>query len=413
MKNFQLIVLLTFPLQSIAMEITSANLRSLLQEKNVRVAAAKLQTEAAEVRKGSLSRSFLPHLELYGSQESFKSGDQAHKEQPHYGAELTVNLYNGGRDKLQSEIRTLQHNKKTFQHMRVESEELEKARTAYWQTLYNIEKISLLKSSITINDQNLKAADRRINSGVATATDRIEFEMKAEELKQEFDEATLGLKVLVNTLAVFLDIDEPGEIVFSEKLNHEHDYESAIAHSPKDHAFLYKENEIQYHVSRLEAANLGRTWLPKLEAFASYNQYNERAKEFPNATDRKESAVGVRLTLNLTSGFESSNEAESLEKEALSSQKIALQQKSEIELHITNEMDELELLHGQVHAAEENILRAEKYYKMTQSEYVRGVKNSPDVLGASEKLYVLKNKRNEIIRDFQLAKSHVLSKIGK
>lgn len=413
MKHFQLIVLLTFPLQSIAMEITSTNLRSLLQEKNVRVAAAKLQTEAAAVRKGSLARSFVPNLELFGSQESFKSGDQALKEQPHYGAELNVNLYNGGRDKLQSEIRSLQYNRKTFQQMRVESEELEKARTAYWQILYNKEKITLLKSSIAINDQNLKAADRRINSGVATATDRIEFEMKAEELKQEFDEATLGLKVLVNTLAIFLDIDEPSQIIFGEKLNHEHDYQSAIAHSPKDHEFLFKENEIQYQVSRLEAANLGRTWWPRLVAFASYNQYNEREKEYPNAADRKETAVGVRLSLNLSSGFENSKEADSLEKEALSLQKTALQQKSEVEQHITNEMDELELLHGQVHAAEENIVRAEKYYKMTQSEYVRGVKNSPDVLGASEKLYELKNKRNEIIRDFQLAKSHVLAKIGK
>ena len=39
------------------------------------------------------------------------------------------------------------------------------------------------------------------------------------------------------------------------------------------------------------------------------------------------------------------------------------------------------------HNAEENIKRAERYYRLTQSEYNRGVKNSPDVLGASQRLF--------------------------
>ncbi|OYZ13487.1 MAG: hypothetical protein B7Y39_17580, partial [Bdellovibrio sp. 28-41-41] len=81
--------------------------------------------------------------------------------------------------------------------------------------------------------------------------------------------------------------------------------------------------------------------------------------------------------------------------------------------HIENEVAELKLLHSQVHDAEENIVRAEKYYKLTQSEYARGVKNSPDMLSASEKIFEVKNKRLEILKDFNLKQAHVLAKINR
>ena len=187
----------------------------------------------------------------------------------------------------------------------------------------------------------------------------------------------------------------------------------ALAHNKKDHEFLYKETEIQSAVNQLSATQLNRIWAPKLDAYASYNQFNEREKEFASAEDRTESRVGVRLSLSLGEAFESYKEAASLKKEALSAQKMSELKKKEIDIHVSNEMAELELLHGLVHAAEENIVRAEKYYKLTQSEYVRGVKNSPDVLGASEKLFDTKKKHIEIVRDFQIAKAHILSKIGK
>ncbi|MEQ1722047.1 MAG: efflux RND transporter permease subunit [Pseudobdellovibrio sp.] len=222
-----------------------------------------------------------------------------------------------------------------------------------------------------------------------------------------------GQELLVRNIAVLLGFENYKELTFSEKLEHEHDYEMALAHNKKDHEFLYKETEIQSAVSVLSASSLNRNWVPKLDAFASYNQFNEREKDFANAEDRTESRVGVRVSLSLGEAFESYKEAASLKKEALSAQKISELKKKEIDIHVSNEMAELELLHSLVHTAEENILRAEKYYKLTLSEYARGVKNSPDVLGASEKLFEIKKKRIEIVRDFQIAKAHILSKIGK
>lgn len=409
-----LAILFIFLRQSVfAVEVNSNSLKSLIESKNAHIEASKLEVEAAEQRKGSLWRSFLPSIELYAAKENYKVGQLNQQTQPSYGATASVNIFNGGRDWLDADIRDLEWQKKTFQQARVESETLETARNTYWQIIFSQEKVQLLEATIKLNNDSLKAAVRRINSGVATESDRMEFEMKAVELDQEMAETKLEFESQKRSLAVLLGIDDYKEMSFNEKLEHEHEYEATLAHNKKDHAFLYKETELQAEVSRLEASQHNRSWIPRLDAYASYNQFNEREKDEPDAIDRRESVVGVRVSLSLGSVFDSYYESASLKKEAMSAQKLADLQRKEIDIHVSTEMAELELLHSQVHAAEENIIRAEKYHKLAQSEYARGVIGSQEFLAASEKLYEIKNKKIEIIKDFQVAKAHVLSKIGK
>ena len=76
-------------------------------------------------------------------------------------------------------------------------------------------------------------------------------------------------------------------------------------------------------------------------------------------------------------------------------------------------MNELTFLHSQVHAAEENVKRATRYYALTQNEYSCGVKNSPDVVGASDRLLENQLMELRLLRDFQISRSHVLSKLGR
>lgn len=413
MKSALVILIFLTIQQAFAVEVNSASLKSLVESRNVHVEASKMEVEAAQSRKGSLLRSFLPSIELYAGQEKFKTGQLDEKNQPHYGVEARVNIFNGGRDWLNSDIRELEYQKKTFQKARVESEVLETVRNTYWEIIYLKEKTELLEKTIKLNADSLKSAERRISSGVATESDRMEFEMKAVELNQELSESKLKLESQKRSLAVLLGFDDYKEMIFSEKLEHEHDYEATLAHNRKDHSYLYKETELQAEVNRKEATQQNLSWIPKLDAYASYNQYNEREKDKPEAVDRKESVVGLRVSMSLGEVFDSYSEASALKKEALSAQKLADLQKKEIDIHVSTEMAELEFLHNQVHAAEENILRAEKYHKVAQSEYSRGVIGSPEFLTASEKLYEIRHKKIEIIKDFQVAKNHVLSKIGK
>lgn len=394
-------------------ELTFEELKVLLEKRNDRVKATQLEVEASKNRQGTLLRSFMPAVELYGGQESFKIGQQTQKNQPTYGAEVKVNLFNGGRDQLQSEVRELTLAQKENQLTRVFSEELQKARVLFWEIMYSQEVIALIESTIRINDQNLASAQRRIRSGVATESDRFEFEMKSVDLKRDLEEAKLKLANQKRDLAVLLNLEENEEMRFPKRLAHEHNFEDLLKHSHKDHDFLFKEDELQAQVVSLSAKKQRRRWWPTVDAYVAYSQFNEREKDFSEASDRTEAVVGVRMNLSLSAGLEASREAFALAQEAEASQSLAKYKRKQIEVHFENELSELRLRHDQVHNAEENIQRADRYYKLTQSEYARGVKNSPDVLGASDKLFEMKKKRLEIIRDFQLSKSHILIKIGR
>jgi outer membrane protein len=415
MKRLIVYTLLVFTtqLQAETIDLKFEGLKALLEERNDRLQALKLEKEASVNREGFAGRSFLPTLQLYGAQESFKIGRQNVKSQPAYGAEMKVNLFNGGRDWLRSELNYLNSEKKIFEYDRVLSDELQSVRKLYWSVLYLNEYIVLSQMAIETNTQNLKAASRRIYSGVATESDRVEFEMKEVDLQRQLSEAQLNLASALSDMHAYFALNADDKLVFNQKLEHEHDYADQVKHNVRDHDFLYKEQQLSSEMAVQQSEINKRGWWPSLDAYASYNQFNEREEDFADAVDRTESAVGVRLSFNFGVGFESAVESRSLTLEARAAERIVQLKRREIETHIETEIAELKFLHAQVHSAEENIRRAERYYKLTQSEYARGVKNSPDVLGASDKLLDTQLKYFETVRDFQITKSHILSKIGR
>lgn len=403
-----------FPLLAGAqsIKVSSQNIKELIESKNAKVLASKNEQFAAEQRTGSLGRSFIPNLELHAAQESFKKGQQDSKTQPAYGAELSVNLFNGGKDKLENSVRELEANKKSFESQRTLVEEIEKARSIFWDLTYLQEKKTLLGTTLEVNKQNLNSAQRRIRSGVATDSDRFEFEMKNVDLQRDLKAVDLRINQQKRDLVLLLGLEEKAEVVLAETLQHDHDYESKLPLPEKTPEFLYKDIELSAQQSELMAKQNSRSWMPRLDAYAGYNQYNEREEEFPDSADRRESVVGLRLSLNLSQTFDAAKESAAQRRLAEGNSRLANHLQKEKGLEIQKELEDLRFLHDQIHDAEENIGRAESYYRMTQSEYTRGVKNSPDVLGASEKLYDMRHKRLEIIKDFQVAKAHLLSKIG-
>lgn len=413
-KIWLMVMVLVMPAaRAQTLDLSFEKLEAMVREGNGMVGSMRAETEAAQQRQGSLKRSFFPSLHLYGAQESLQMGRDARRTQPAYGAEANLNLFNGGRDALENEQRAVIARKKSMQERRIFSEELQKARIAYWETLFGREREALLESTRKVNEQNLRAAEKRIKSGVATESDRVEFEMKAVDLKREAQENRLRQAQAERELKVLLNLEPATSVRLSSGFSHDHEFESLAAHTPADHEFLYKETEMDMNLAGLKARSQARVWWPRLDTYAAYNQYNEREKEFSSARDRTESVFGLRLSMSVASGLEASRESAALRKEAESMSRRVRHLNRQIESHVENELADLRFLHDQVHDAEENIVRAEKYYRMTQSEYARGVKNSPDVLGASQKLYEMRSKRLEIIRDFQVARAHLLAKMGR
>lgn len=396
------------------LDVSSESLKDILQSKNTRIQSAKLEHSASQERSGYLVRSFMPSIDIYGGQESFKTGTRPQRNQPSYGGEVSVNLYNGGRDLAESQIRDLDIERKNFQVMRVSSEELEKVRSSYWQSLFLKERLRITQGALEMNQQNLATAAKRIKSGVATDSDRFEFEMKSVDLKRELAELEVQLQNQLRLLKVQLGVEEEVSLNLIESYQHDHD-EINWSQMEERYQFLYKESEIQAQQYALASKQNHRSWQPSVDAFAAYNQFNRtvRAGE-PDMTEseRRETVVGLRASMSLSSGLEFRRQALASRQESLAARSLAEYQKRVVEADLKGDIATLKVLHDQVHEAEENIRRAEKYYRITKSEYMRGVKNSPDVLGAAEKLIGMQNKRIQIIKDYQVAKAFLISRMG-
>lgn len=394
-------------------ELKFEMLKGLLETKSARVQAANLQVEATKEKVGSFGRSFFPKLEVHGAQESFINGDESERPRSIFGAEVKVNLYNGGRDRITSEIEKLEVSKKNISFEQVKAEELQEVRRIFLDIVYFQERRDLLELAVKLNSSNLKAAERRIRSGVATESDRVEFEMKEVDLKRDLSQARLQIEALVREFSTLLNFQQTDRLIFPRKLEHSHEFETLLVHDLKDHEFLYRDDELSSQQLSLQARSIQRKVLPQIEAYASMNDVYERWGQQSSEERRRESVVGLRFLMDTGNVLQSLREASAYNKESAALGKIADFKKRNVHAHITNELAELKFLHDQVHDAEVNIERAEKYHKLTQSEYIRGVKNSPDVLGASEKLFENRLKHLEIIKEFQRAKTHILAKIGK
>ncbi len=94
-----------------------------------------------------------------------------------------------------------------------------------------------------------------------------------------------------------------------------------------------------------------------------------------DAQEGRETVLDLRLSMNVFDYFNGVRESAALMQEALA---------AKTEAH--SEIAELQFLHSQVHEAEESIKKANTYLKLTLNEYSRGVKNSSDVLGTTEKV---------------------------
>lgn len=400
--------------------VTTTNIKELIVAGNQNISAARMDADAAVTRTGHFPRSFYPSVEFrlerernLGDAESDLSTGIDPRDVVSFGVDISVNIFSGGRDRFQEEARKATADRKDFELRRITSGEIEKGRISLLKILYLQEKIDLLNEAISINAENLAATRKRIRSGVATQSDRFDFEMKDVDLRRDLAAATLELAAERRLIVVLAGLDrEIDSISFPEKLNHDHDDDSTITFTNREHEFLVKEHELRALELELAAKKGLRDGWPRLDLFASYNRYGEGYESTSAAEHPRGTSFGARISVDLLTGIGGRLEANSLMKESKAAKIRADSARRDVESHLKTELEALSFLHDQVHVAAENIVRAMKYHELTKDEYRRGVKNSPDMLGASEKLYEMRHKHLEIILEHQIAKAHILSKTG-
>jgi outer membrane protein TolC len=387
---------------SAATAIKIEDIEKYVQEKNKHVEKMRLLKEASEIQTGYFSRSFLPDLSVSVANEKFKKGTTLDKTGNAMSASASLNIFRGGSDFAEGQKRNLTAELSDTEMNSAYNEQLALAYEFYWALLTQQKKIEALNDFQTQNQKNLSMAMKRISSGVATMTDKLEFEMMGQEITYLLVTEKLMLNSIKNELKVLLGVHE--DFVLVENGTHLHQWQNEISSIEMEKMNEVKEKDLEVQIlSKERQVYLGKL-LPTVDLFAEQSIPTQRiGPEQPLAKERKETVYGVKATWSFGESVENSLKRSSLQKEI----EARTKEKEDLIMHSSykqfNIVEKLKALHDLLHGTEENIINAQTYLSATLNEYTRGVKNSPDVLEATGKLYQAKSNFLSMMLEFNQA----------
>ncbi|MFP5386869.1 MAG: TolC family protein [Bacteriovoracia bacterium] len=380
---------------------------------NLAVQSLKKEQEASEVKEGHLGRSFLPELSLVVGEEYFKVESVTSKTEPYGFLEARFNLFRGGKDNLASEIIQLRSGLSKIQTDLRAREELNKIRKLQYEIIFNNELISILDRE---KEENLKIrsqANRRASSGVATRTDSLEFTIYDSELEEKIESLKHENKILKIGLAPLVGI-ETKNLEFPLVLDHQHD-EVLLARVENFQKHpqvvsLKLENEI----FQKEKAINQRFWLPSVDVYGGhYYNFELINRDYRERNRLDAQAIGVRLTIELFDGLESSVEATSNQYRAEAKRLMSLYSERQSESKFSMLKEDLIHTHEVMHYVLDRIKKSKDYLRLTLKEYDRGVKNSLDALTAMQRYYRYEKDYLEKKKEYHVIKADLLTLLGE
>lgn len=382
----------------------------LIRENNKQVQAAGLFLEAAKRQTGHLKRSFLPEISAEAGHETFRTGVEDQQDEPfgNIGAEL--NVFRSGKDKLEEKGKGTTVRLAESEFEEVYRTQLREARETFWVLAFQREMASVLTEALDLNASFLKAANRKISSGLSTGTDRLEFEIYRAELEQSLARLQTEEKRAEKMLALLIG----GSVsnIIQATLPYEHDDAliassfDAGAHPSAQALRAFSENE---HLASQQA---NRWWAPSIDLYSNYSLYTFREREYDDRSDRDESVAGGKVSFALFDRFHSRALYQASSLRADGYVKRREQAERELKLEVEVAKGTLQRLHDLVRSAEEGVSLGNRYLKSTLDEYTRGVKNSPDLVGAVEKFVSVRRLHAEIRLDYQLVKAKLMAVLG-
>jgi outer membrane protein TolC len=351
-------------------------------QNNIELSSSKAKIESLNEEMKIVKSLFLPQLSLetgIGS-EKLKDNDFETDKGP-YGFLLgKLNLYRGGKDSIQ-----LQQNEVKIDIAKLEKEI--KTRNLNIEVVKKISSIELINKKNQLIENELKdsktqqgMAKKKVDAGLTTSVDLLDFELKKNRLTNEMDKNNLEKEELQRELVNLnggAEIQRTlEEISLSTELNYE-----------KSPSFILAKKQIE--LSLLDKNEVKAEYLPSVDLEAKWGQLTPQSKFF--GAD-KEHQVALNISIPLFSGLSTEKKMQQAVLESTQRTREARQAELEANSKYDIAQKKIELIKKTITILERSLSQAQKYKDLTIGEYKRGVKNSPDVISASDKKFELEQK---------------------
>jgi outer membrane protein TolC len=317
--------------------------------------------------------------------------------------EGSVNLYRGSRDALKDSLQEKETAIRKEETQLVLRSQLSLARELFLRLASIQELKRAWADAVKITQNKKKSSKLKINAGLTTNTDLLEFELYEATLKREKRKLDKEENELSNKLRILLGLSEETEIsldkgFFQPTEPNERNYKLATEAHPAVRKLALQADQAQ----AISNSGVSR-WTPEVDAFASYEEYLIGEKEIPGALPRRDFATGVRVSIPLGDNLTSQNEANARKLEASAYDLQKQQNARQIELVFNARLRDMKVLYELIQDSKNQLEKARKYLKQTSDEYERGIKNGPDVLEASRTLYMTQVESIQLIFEYYLA----------
>lgn len=263
---------------------------------------------------------------------------------------------------------------------------------------------TVLYEELKTTQAQKQMASKKVAAGLTSKVDNFEFELRENEIQIEQKQ-----------------IDQRHEEAHQAfiKIYGEDIVDSSIARldfSPientdrlvKTMSRLKIEDTVEYQMAKLiearlelEKKEIKSDYLPSLDLTFSAGRLTPAEGTL---VKYNESKYALQLTIPLFSGFESYYKLKGATLSLLAAENSRNQTKNKTESAFNMlkiKFDELSEL-NQIN--EKKLIISQSYFDMTLSEYRRGVKNSPDLVNATERLFSTKKKKFEIFKELEILK---------
>lgn len=401
-------LLLQFPLRSWADHPNEGafTLEQLIKEaeaQNFEIKEAESTYKSSEAQIDAKYGRFLPRLSVEGGPQTSKFDDDKNSGTTLYG-KAEWNLYRGGLDQDNFEKSRIQRDLDLKKFEAAKSKVICDVSRNFHELSFLLESSALKEKALQLNQEQMKLAKLKKSSGFTSSADVIEFELREVTLTSDLKLISQLTTEKSRELSVLLGRKD----LSSSILVKGHLAKETPSISKEDILKRLRESNIEIvqanaeaQLSQKDAAIVKSGYLPSVDLEAKYGKIATEERVF---TENNNYSFMLKISVPLFSGLETLSETRAARSAMVAKEANATRKTFSSQADAENLLSQLTTISDRINLEERNLSKSEEYYKVTLGEYRRGVKNSPDMVGASERLLEAKIRNLEYRKDYHLTK---------
>jgi outer membrane protein TolC len=379
------------------------NLEQRVFESNQEVLALKKQNESKETLYRGANSGFYPTLNVTGGFGKVRTDDKVNETGYSGYLDGNLNLFRGFKDQAIIAQRKVDQ-KLSFIELELKKREIQLNLIELVSEVISLHKLqSILAEEYKATQIQKQMAAKKVSAGLTGSVDNFEIDLRETEIKIEqtqIDQRHFEIhQKFIKLFGEDVTDSELGILDFSKM--------EILTQLPSAELNLESTLEVQQAYAIEEKADLEQKeikseFLPSVDLTYNFGRLTP-SEGSPLKFD--EYKYGLMITIPLFSGMDTLYKTRAATLAAQYAEKIKFQKKFEIQSEYNILKAKLNELKTIVGLNEQKLISAQKYFDLTLAEYKRGIKNSPDLVGATERLFASKKKKVELMKELELLRA--------